>query len=84
MENEPRKLSAFLCEAQPDRERLRLVAQSLAGPALKGKSEEESKGLLTTTTAEQASMGKLLSNWRTLVDQRLAAGEGTLFDRNRS
>ena len=84
MDNEPRKLTAFLSEAQPDRERLRLVAQALAGPALKGKSEEESKGLLTTTTAEQAAIGKLLSNWRTLVDQRLAAGEGTLFDHIRS
>lgn len=84
MDNEPRKLSAFLSAAQPDRERLRLVAQALAGPALKGKSEEESKGLLTTTTVEQAALGKLLSNWRTLVDQRLAAGEGTLFDHVRS
>ena len=31
MENEPRKLSTFLDEAHPDRERLRLVAQALAG-----------------------------------------------------
>ena len=84
MENEPRGLPRYLDEARPDRERLRLVAQALAGPGLKGKSEEESKGLIATTTAEQASLGKLLANWRTLVDQRLSASEGTLFDRIRS
>ncbi len=79
MENEPRKLTAFLDEARPDRERLRLVAQALAGAGLKGKSEGETKALVGTTASEQAALGKLLANWRALIDQRLAAAEGTLF-----
>jgi putative DNA methylase len=40
MENEPRKLNRFLEEARPDRERLRLVAQTLAGTALEGSGLE--------------------------------------------
>jgi putative DNA methylase len=71
MENKPRSLAGFLDEARPDRERLRLVAQALAGPGLKGKSDGDSKTLLTTTTGEQAALGKLLANWRTLIDSRL-------------
>ena len=71
MENKPRSLAGFLDEARPDRERLRLVAQALAGPGLKGKSDGDSKTLLTTTTAEQAALGKLLANWRSLIDSRL-------------
>jgi putative DNA methylase len=34
IENEPRNLNLFLDEARPDRERLRLIAQALAGTAL--------------------------------------------------
>ncbi|MBI3951049.1 MAG: DUF1156 domain-containing protein [Acidobacteria bacterium] len=67
MENEPRTLPQFLNEAQPDRERLRLVAQALAGPGLKGKTEEEAQTLITTTASEQAALGKLTANWRTLM-----------------
>jgi putative DNA methylase len=70
MEKEPRNLGKFLEEVQPDRERLRLVAQALAGPGLSGSPEAE---LLTTTAPEQAALGKLLANWRVLV------GEGGLF-----
>src|SRR5271157_2931913 len=36
MENRPAKLAEFLREAEPNREQMRLVAQALAGPALKG------------------------------------------------
>ena len=36
MENRPLKLAEFLREAEPNREQMRLVAQALAGPALKG------------------------------------------------
>jgi putative DNA methylase len=71
IENRPRSLPAFLDEARPDRERLRLVAQALAGPGLKGSSDGDSKTLITTTTAEQAALGKLLANWRSLIDSRL-------------
>jgi putative DNA methylase len=69
MENQPRKLPAFLDEARPDRERLRLVAQALAGAGLSGGSEEQT--LVNTTASEQAALGKLLANWRALVPETL-------------
>jgi putative DNA methylase len=68
IENEPRQLGRFLEEVRPDRERLRLVAQALAGAGLRGKIEDGAKGLVSTTTAEQAALGKLLANWRTLIE----------------
>jgi putative DNA methylase len=80
VENEPRNLPRFLDEARPDRERLRLVAQALAGAGLKGGDEADGKAPLITTPAEQAAAAKLTSNWRTLIDQRQADGQGTLFD----
>jgi len=70
MENEPRKLSAFLDEAHPDRERLRLVAQALAGAGLSGGSEDQT-GVVNTTAGEQAALGKLLANWYALVPESL-------------
>jgi len=84
IENEPRNLNHFLDEARPDRERLRLVAQALAGTALEGRRDEGAADHLVTTTAtEQAALKKLVANWRVLIDQRLAASEGTLFDPRR-
>ncbi len=80
MENEPRSLARFLDEARPDRERLRLVAQALAGAGLKGKSEEAAKALVTTTASEQSALGKLLANWRTLIESHLVTGQENLFD----
>jgi putative DNA methylase len=72
MENEPRKLSSFLDEARPDRERLRLVAQALAGAGLSGGIENQT-GVVNTTASEQAALGKLLANWRALVPETLFA-----------
>jgi putative DNA methylase len=69
MENQPRNLNGYLDQARPDRERLRQVAQALAGPALKG--GEVDAMLINTTTAEAGALGKLLANWRTLIDARL-------------
>lgn len=71
IENEPRNLKKFLDDTRPDRERLRLVAQALAGAGLKGKSEEETKAMVATTTAEQSALGKLLANWRTLIESSI-------------
>ncbi|MGE3267465.1 MAG: DUF1156 domain-containing protein [Chloroflexota bacterium] len=68
MEYEPRSLIRFLDEARPDRERLRLVAQALAGAGLKGKSEAEARTLVATTSSEQAALGKLTANWRALIE----------------
>jgi putative DNA methylase len=83
LENQPRNLNRFLDEARPDRERLRLVAQALAGTALSGKKEDSAEHTVATTAAEQAALNKLVANWRALIDQRLAADEGTLFDMGR-
>jgi putative DNA methylase len=69
IENQPGALPRYLEAAQPDRERLRLVAQALAGPGLKG-GEAEGR-LVSTTAAETSALGKLLANWRTLIDARL-------------
>ncbi|MCS6804918.1 MAG: DUF1156 domain-containing protein, partial [Blastocatellia bacterium] len=78
VENQPRNLNRFLDEARPNRERLRVVAQALAGRALSGGDAEERS--VITTPAEQAALKKLLAHWRALVDQRLAADEGRMFD----
>jgi putative DNA methylase len=83
IENEPRNLNRFLDEARPDRERLRLVAQALAGTALAGKKDDGADHLVTTTASEQAALKKLVANWRTLIDQRLAESEIPLFDLGR-
>jgi len=72
MENSPRKLNEFLDEARPDRERLRVLAQALAGAALSGKSEADAAKLVSTTTAEQSALAKLLANWRSLIEEGIA------------
>ena len=79
IENSPRKLAEFLDEARPERERLRVVAQTLAGAGLSGKSEQEIERLVSTTPAEQAALGKLLANWRNLIESQLVAAEEGLF-----
>ncbi len=78
MEKRPSHLDDFLREAQPNLEQMRLVAQALAGTALKGKSDE-SKALIGTTQPEQAALGKLLANWRALIEQ----ATGPLFQGRR-
>lgn len=79
VENQPRALGTFLDEVRPDRERLRLVAQALAGRALSGAGEAADDRAVITTAPEQAALKKLLANWRALIDQRLALDEGMLF-----
>jgi putative DNA methylase len=79
VENQPRNLNRFLDEARPDRERLRLVAQALAGTSLAGKKDDGVEHTVATTAAEQAALRKLVANWRVLIDQRLAVDVGTLF-----
>lgn len=80
VENEPRKLNDFLDEARPDRERLRLVAQTLAGTALEGGQASSLSGngwdarhsTVATTPAETTALKKLVANWRALVEARLS------------
>ncbi|RJP20070.1 MAG: hypothetical protein C4527_25745, partial [Candidatus Omnitrophota bacterium] len=56
-------LTNFLDEARPDRERLRLIAQALAGTALAGNvGQAVSLSGMTTTPAEQAALRKLVAD----------------------
>jgi putative DNA methylase len=63
MEHRPRELAAFLRETEPNREQLRLVAQALGGPALKGGEMAD-----VSPTAELAALAKLTSNWRSVIE----------------
>jgi len=72
IENEPRNLNRFLDEARSDRERLRLVAQALAGTALAGRKDDGPEHTVATTPAEAAALNKLVANWRALIEARLS------------
>lgn len=63
MENRPGELPGFLKEAQPDLEQMRLVAQALAGPALKGGDLAN-----VSPSAELAALAKLTANWRSVIE----------------
>ena len=63
MEKRPTELAKFLREAQPNREQLRLVAQALAGPALKGGELGD-----ISSTAELSALAKLMANWQSVVE----------------
>lgn len=66
LENRPMQLSAYLQEAQPHKEQLRLVAQALAGPALKGGELGD-----ISPPAEMAALAKLTANWKSLIESAL-------------
>jgi putative DNA methylase len=71
MENRPTEIPAFLRDAQVNREQLRLVAQALAGPALKGGELGD-----VSPTAELSALGKLMANWQSVVeDAALTTGQ---------
>lgn len=74
MERHPSGIPDFLREARPDTDQLRLVAQALAGPALKGGELDE-----VTTGTELAALTKLTANWRSVVEGAAEALEGPLF-----
>jgi putative DNA methylase len=65
MEYRPVGISDFLRDARPHRDQLRLVAQALAGPALKGGELGE-----VSPTSEQAALAKLTANWKSVVDSQ--------------
>jgi putative DNA methylase len=69
MERHPSGIPEFLREARPNTEQMRLVAQALAGPALKGGELGE-----VATGSELAALTKLTANWRSVVGE-----EGPLF-----
>jgi putative DNA methylase len=66
MEHRPRQLGEFFREAQPNREQMRLVAQALAGPALKGGELGD-----ISPTGELAALAKLTANWRSVVEENV-------------
>ncbi len=66
MENRPGQLAEFLREAQPNREQMRLVAQALAGPALKGSELDD-----ISPTGEMAALHKLTANWRSVIEDNV-------------
>jgi putative DNA methylase len=71
MEKRPTELPAFLRDSQVNREQLRLVAQALAGPALKGGELGD-----VSPTAELSALGKLTANWQGVVeDAALTPGQ---------
>lgn len=83
MENRPLELADFLRKAQPNREQMRLVAQALAGPVLKGGELAD-----LSPTGELAALAKLTANWRSVIEDTTvtaterdarSAGQGTLF-----
>jgi putative DNA methylase len=63
MEKRPRELPEFLRESRVNREQMRLVAQALAGPALKGGELGD-----VSPTAELAALAKLTANWRSVIE----------------
>lgn len=63
LENKPGKIPAYLKDAQPNLEQMRLVAQALCGPVLK--RADASDGALTP---ELSALSRLTANWRAIVD----------------
>lgn len=70
-ENKPMRLQVFLDEAKPDIEQLRLVAQALSGPTLRGGELPD-----VSSSAEQSALGKLLANWSAVI-----IGQAAIADR---
>ncbi len=71
VENRPTEIRSYLDQARPDVERLRLVAQTLAGQALSGNGEGGGRALVAARGAEAAALRKLTTNWRSLVEENL-------------
>ena len=70
VEHKPPKIPDFLNEAKPNVEQLRLIAQALAGPALKGGELAD-----VSPTAEQSALGKLLANWSAVMVGKAAVDD---------
>ena len=68
VENRPLLIPAYLDEARPDVERLRVVAQTLAGQTLAGNGSGGGRSLVVAKGAEAAALRKLTTNWRTLIE----------------
>jgi len=73
VEHQPVLIPAYLDEARPDVERLRIVAQTLAGQTLAGNGDGGGKSLIAARGAEAAALRKLTTNWRTLIEAHRGA-----------
>lgn len=71
MERRPSLIPDFLREVRPNVEQMRLVAQALLGPALKGGELGE-----VSPTGELGALAKLTANWNSVVED---ASEAPLF-----
>jgi putative DNA methylase len=78
MECHPSVIPGFLNEARPNTEQMRLVAQALAGPALKGGELGE-----VASGGELAALTKLTANWRSVIEDAAGAAAGPLFKTTR-
>jgi putative DNA methylase len=74
MEHHPSEVPVFLRAADPNTEQLRLVAQALSGPALKGGELGE-----VASGSELAALTKLTANWRSVVEDAAETAVGPLF-----
>jgi len=74
LERHPSRIGEFLREARPNTEQLRLLAQALSGPALKGSELGE-----VASGTELAALAKLTANWRSVVEDAAEAAVGPLF-----
>lgn len=63
MEYDPRALAGFLQESRVNCEQMRLVAQALAGPVLKGGEIAN-----VSPSSELAALSKLTANWRAVIE----------------
>ena len=72
-EHQPALISAYLDEARPDVERLRIVAQTLAGQTLTGNGGGGGQSLVAARGAEAAALRKLTNNWRSLIEAHRGA-----------
>jgi putative DNA methylase len=63
MEHHPKRVAEFIREAHPNLDQMRLVAQALLGPALKGGELGD-----VSPTAELAALAKLTANWKSVVE----------------
>lgn len=74
MDHHPASIPGFFREAKPNTEQMRLVAQALSGPALKGGELGE-----VATGGELAALTKLTANWKSVVEDAADFAEGPLF-----
>lgn len=63
-QREPQGVKEYLLEARPDTERLRVVAQALAGKALSRKGAG-------TSNREEGAIASLLGSWKRIIEENL-------------